>query len=43
MKGYTGLGSPDEYPFASTYEGDAGAQVKGVPLQEQRIQGGKLA
>jgi hypothetical protein len=35
--------SPDEYPFASTYEGGSGAQVLGVPLAEQRIQGGSLS
>jgi RHS repeat-associated protein len=40
--GFCGPGSPDEYPFASTYEGGAGAQVQGVPLQEQYIQGGLL-
>ena len=33
---------PDEYPFASTYEGGAGAFVKGVPINEQRIQGGVI-
>lgn len=41
--GYCGAGSPDEYPFASTYEGGAGAQVRGVPISEQRIQGGTLS
>ena len=40
--GFSGPGSPDEYPFASTYEGGAGAFVSGVPLQEQHIQGGVL-
>ncbi len=40
--GFCGVGSPDEYPFATTYEGGKGAFVSGVPLQEQRIQGGTL-
>jgi RHS repeat-associated protein len=40
---YCGSGSPDEYPFASTYEGGYGAQVRGVPLPEQRIQGGVMS
>ena len=40
--GFTGPQSPDEYPFASTYEGGAGAYVSSVPIQEQRIQGGSL-
>ena len=35
--------SPDEYPFASTKEGGEGASVKGVPLKEQRVQGGVLS
>ena len=41
--GFSGVGSPDEYPFASTMEGGSGAFVKGVPLSEQRIQGGALS
>jgi hypothetical protein len=41
--GFTGPGSPDEYPFASTYEGGAGAFVRGVPLAEQRVQGGVIS
>jgi hypothetical protein len=41
--GFCGPGSPDEYPFASTHEGGAGARVQGVPLKEQRIQGGVLS
>ena len=41
--GFCGEGSPDEYPFASTMEGGTGAQVQGVPLSEQRIQGGVLS
>jgi hypothetical protein len=41
--GYCGSLSPDEYPFASTYEGGAGAQIRGVPIREQRIQGGTLS
>jgi len=40
---FDGEGSPDEYPFASTAQGGAGAQVQGVPLAEQRIQGGILS
>jgi RHS repeat-associated protein len=42
-KGFGGVGSPDEYPFASTMQGGAGAQVQGVPLLEQKIQGGVLS
>jgi Deoxyribonuclease NucA/NucB len=42
-RGFCGPGSPDEYPFASTYQGGAGARVEGVPLSEQRIQGGVLS
>jgi hypothetical protein len=41
--GFSGSGSPDEYPFASTMEGGTGAHVTGVPLAEQRIQGGTLS
>ncbi|MEO8265407.1 MAG: NucA/NucB deoxyribonuclease domain-containing protein [Ilumatobacteraceae bacterium] len=41
--GFCGPGSPDEYPFASTTQGGAGAQVNGVPLAEQRIQGGVMS
>ena len=40
---FCGQGSPDEYPFESTYEGGKGAFVRGVPLQEQRIQGGVVS
>jgi hypothetical protein len=40
--GFCGEGSPDEYPFASTAEGGEGAQVRGVPIEEQRIQGAVL-
>ncbi len=40
--GFSGPGSPDEYPFASTMEGGAGSQVRGVPLQEQYRQGGTI-
>ena len=40
--GFSGPGSPDEYPFASTMEGGAGSQVRGVPLQEQYRQGGTV-
>lgn len=42
-KGFCGPGSPDEYPFASTVQWGAGARVAGVPLSEQRIQGGVLS
>lgn len=38
-RGFCGPGSPDEYPFASTLQGGAGARVAGVPLNEQFIQG----
>ncbi len=40
---FCGTGSPDEYPFASTYEGGKGAFVADVPQSEQNIQGGVLA
>ena len=39
---FNGIGSPDEYPFASTEQGGAGASVRGVPLREQQAQGGTL-
>jgi deoxyribonuclease NucA/NucB len=43
-RGWRGPGSCDEYPFASTYEGGPGkASIAGVPLREQRRQGGDLA
>jgi hypothetical protein len=35
--------SLDEYPFASTYQGGAGAQVREVPETEQDMQGGKMS
>ena len=35
--------SLDEYPFASTYEGGAGAQVMEVDEKEQRRQGGVMS
>lgn len=41
-----GLGTPlscDEYPFASSVEGGAGAQIMLVPAQENQRQGGLLA
>ena len=42
-RGWRGPGSCDEYPFASTYEGGPGkASIAGVPLWEQRRQGGDL-
>jgi RHS repeat-associated protein len=40
--GFCGPESPDEYPFASTFEGGAGARIESVPLQEQFIQGALL-
>ncbi len=42
-KDYDGDDSPDEYPFASTAEGGECATITGVPLGEQRIQGGLLS
>jgi Deoxyribonuclease NucA/NucB len=42
-RGWRGPGSCDEYPFASTIEGGPGkASIAGVPLREQRRQGGDL-
>jgi Deoxyribonuclease NucA/NucB len=42
-RGWRGPGSCDQYPFASTYEGGAGkASIAGVPIREQRFQGGDL-
>lgn len=35
--------SLDEYPFASTYQGGAGAEVMEVPENEQDKQGGKMS
>lgn len=35
-------GSCDEYPFASSTEGGAGARTEEVPLREQRCQGGQM-
>ena len=34
--------SLDEYPYASTYEGGAGAEVMSVPVREQSVQGAEL-
>jgi Deoxyribonuclease NucA/NucB len=43
-RGWRGPGSCDEYPFASTIEGGPGkASIAGVPVREQRRQGGDLA
>ncbi|MCU0350683.1 MAG: NucA/NucB deoxyribonuclease domain-containing protein [Flavobacterium sp.] len=42
-KNFSGTGSCDEYPFASTYEGGAGASTRGVPSAEQSSQGGTLS
>jgi len=33
----------DEYPYASTYEGGAGASVRAVPAPENALQGGLLS
>jgi hypothetical protein len=42
-RGWRGPGSCDEYPFASTIEGGPGkASIAGVPLKEQKLQGGDL-
>jgi hypothetical protein len=42
-RGWRGPGSCDEYPFASTIEGGPGkASTAGVPLREQKLQGGDL-
>jgi hypothetical protein len=38
-----GKGSMEEFPFASTKEGGLGASLAGVPLAEQRIQGGTIS
>lgn len=35
--------SCDEYPFASSYEGGAGASIRGVPLWQQKVQGGIIS
>jgi RHS repeat-associated protein len=40
---FQGTGSCDEYPFASSMQGGLGARVAGVPLQENRIQGGVIS
>jgi Deoxyribonuclease NucA/NucB len=37
------LTSCDEYPFASTLEGGAGASIAPVPVSEQNSQGGTLS
>lgn len=42
-EGFSGEGSPDKYPFASTMEGGAGARIAGVPQVEHQIQGGVLS
>ncbi len=42
-QGFNGPDSPDEYPFASTAQGGLGAQILGVPIGEQRIQGGTIS
>jgi RHS repeat-associated protein len=38
-----GLDSLDEYPFASTFQGGAGASINAVPRSEQNFQGGTLS
>jgi hypothetical protein len=35
--------SCDEYPFAGTFQGGENASIRGVPLLEQRRQGGDLS
>lgn len=40
---YPGAGSCDEYPFASSMEGGAGARTEEVPIREQDCQGGTLS
>jgi hypothetical protein len=40
---YKSIGkSCDEYPYASTAQGGAGASTAPVPIEEQRSQGGQL-
>lgn len=39
---FQGSGSCDEYPFASSMQGGLGSRTAGVPLQENRIQGGVI-
>jgi len=39
---FSGTGSPDEFPFASSKEGGKGAQVRGVQIGEQLRQGAAL-
>ena len=42
-RGWRGPGSCDEYPFACTSDGGPGkASIAGVPLREQKLQGGDL-
>ena len=44
LKGFkSGDPSPDEYPYACTYEGGCGASVRYVQLNEQKRQGGQLS
>jgi hypothetical protein len=38
-----GVSGLDEYPFASTYQGGAGASVRNVPAAENRLQGLRIA
>lgn len=39
---YPGQGSCDEYEFASTTEGGAGARTEEVPIREQNCQGATI-
>jgi RHS repeat-associated protein len=41
-KDHIGPGSCEEYPFASTVEGGSGARIRGVPVEEQKRQGGDV-
>jgi hypothetical protein len=42
LRFYLGYNSIDEFPYASTIEGGAGAKGCAVPLRENLIQGGYL-
>lgn len=39
---FPGAGSCDEYEFASTVEGGAGARTEEVPIREQNCQGATI-
>ncbi len=42
MVRFRGAGSCDEYEFASTVEGGAGARTEEVPIREQNCQGATI-